>query len=238
MTLRNLKIFVSVAEARNRHTAAQQLYIAQPAISHAIAQIEEEYHIKLFERFSRKLYITASGNQFLYYAKHILSLFNELEQQMSDTTAYTMIKIGATITIGTCLLHHILQEFKQSYPHADIHVYLNSPDYLGSALVNNELDIALVESLPTNIELVSEDFLDDEMVLVVSPNHPFAQKRCATLEEISKENYIAREPSKTQELFVHFMEVHNHTLHSTWFCNNSETTKMAVMNNYGITVIS
>lgn len=238
MTLRHLRIFVSVAETGNMHRTAKQLYIAQPAVSQAVAELEQHYHVQLFERLSRKLYITPTGNQFLYYAKHILSLFSELEQQMNHTTASTEIKIGTTITIGTCLINHILGEFKQFYPQADIRVHINTPDFLAAALTKNELDIALVESLPINSELICEPFLDDQMVLIVSPEHPFAQKGVATLDEISMENYIAREPGNTQELFLQFMELHNKPLKCSWFCNNSETTKRAVMSNHGITIIS
>ena len=238
MTLRHLRIFVAVAESLNMHAAAKQLYIAQPAISQAISELENHYNVRLFERLSKKIYITPAGSQFLFYAKHILSLFGELEQQMNDTTAYTEVKIGATITIGTCLMNHILHEFQSCYPQAEVRVSINTPDYLGPSLARNELDIALVESLPTSPDLIFEPFLDDEMVLVVSPDHKFAKTRYATLDEISAENYIAREPSSTPELFTNFMEIHNHILKSTWFCNNSETTTLAVINNYGITVIS
>ena len=197
MTLRHLRIFVAVAESLNMHAAAKQLYIAQPAISQAISELENHYNVRLFERLSKKIYITPAGSQFLFYAKHILSLFGELEQQMNDTTAYTEVKIGATITIGTCLMNHILHEFQSCYPQAEVRVSINTPDYLGPSLARNELDIALVESLPTSPDLIFEPFLDDEMVLVVSPDHKFAKTRYATLDEISAENYIAREPSST-----------------------------------------
>ena len=95
-----------------------------------------------------------------------------------------------------------------------------------------------MESLPTHPELIYEPFLDDEMILVCSPVHPFARTGQATLEEISLEKYIAREPSVANELFVEYMSLHNLSVRYSWFCNNSETTKQAVANNYGVTVIS
>lgn len=237
MTLRHLKIFVAVAECGNMHTAAKKLYIAQPAVSQAISELEKHYHILLFERLSKKLYITPAGKQFLFYAENILSLFNELEQQMNNTSTNAELKVGATITIGTCIISTLLNEFRHCYPDASLQVYINTPDELAAALVRNDLDIALVESMPSHPELVHEPFLDDTMVLVCSPNHPFAKTRHATLEEISHENYIAREVS-TREIFADYMELHSYSLKCVWHCNNSETTKQAVANNYGITVIS
>ena len=238
MTIRHLRIFSAVAECGTMHAAARKLYLAQPAISTAISELEKHYHVKLFERLSKKLYITSEGKQFLFYANHILSLFNELEQQMNNSSAQAELKIGSTITIGTCIIHRILNEFYTFYPNANVQVYVNSPDNLGPALLQNELDIALVESLPTHPELIYEPFLDDEMILVCSPVHPFARTGQATLEEISLEKYIAREPSVANELFVEYMSLHNLSVRYSWFCNNSETTKQAVANNYGVTVIS
>ena len=78
MTIRHLRIFSAVAECGTMHAAARKLYLAQPAISTAISELEKHYHVKLFERLSKKLYITSEGKQFLFYANHILSLFNEL----------------------------------------------------------------------------------------------------------------------------------------------------------------
>ena len=201
MTIRHLRIFSAVAECGTMHAAARKLYLAQPAISTAISELEKHYHVKLFERLSKKLYITSEGKQFLFYANHILSLFNELEQQMNNSSAQAELKIGATITIGTCIIHHILNEFYTFYPNANVQVY-------------------------------------DEMILVCSPVHPFARTGQATLEEISLEKYIAREPSVANELFVEYMSLHNLSVRYSWFCNNSETTKQAVANNYGVTVIS
>lgn len=237
MTLRHLKIFVAVAECGSMHGASKKLYIAQPAVSQAIAELEKHYHILLFERLSKKLYITPTGKKFLFYAQNILSLFNELEQQMNNTSINAELKIGATITIGTCIISTLLNEFRKSYPNAELKVYIHAPNELANALACNDLDIALVENMPSHPELVHEPFLNDTMILICSPRHPFAKTRRATLEEISRENYIARETT-AREIFVDYMQLHNYSLKCTWYCNNSETTKQAVINDYGITVIS
>ncbi|MEE0692670.1 MAG: LysR family transcriptional regulator [Lachnospiraceae bacterium] len=237
MTIRHLKIFTAVAECGSMHGAAKKLYITQPTVSQAIAELEKHYHILLFERLSKKLYITAAGKQFLFYANNILSLFNEMEQQLNNASTNAELKIGATITIGTCIISTLLNQFRSFYPQAALKVFIDTPTRLANGLARNDLDIALVETMPSNSELVYEPFLDDTMVLVCSPDHPFAKTGRATLTQISQENYIARE-SNSREIFAEYMELHNHPLNATWFCNNSETTKQAVAHNYGITVIS
>ena len=237
MSLRHLKIFIAVAELGNMHAAARKLFIAQPAISQAIGEIERFYNIRLFERLSRKLYITPAGEQFPFYARHILALYGELEQEMHNKMEHSQLNVGATIVAGTCLVPHMIAEFKKAYPRIDIQVSINTADYLAQELLHNALDIAFVENVYDAQDLIAEPFLDDEMALVCAPDHPFAKTGTASLEEISREPYIAREKG-TQEPFVEYMHLHNLSLNMTWFCNNSETTKLAVMNNYGITSIS
>ena len=80
MTLRHLRIFVTVCETGSMTAAAQILYIAQPAISLAVSEMEEHYKVRLFDRISRRLYLTDSGRQALEYARHIIALFDEMEQ--------------------------------------------------------------------------------------------------------------------------------------------------------------
>ena len=73
MTLRHLRIFVAVYQERSITRAADRLHLAQPSVSLAIRELEENYKIRLFERFSRRLFITEQGEQLYDYALHIIS---------------------------------------------------------------------------------------------------------------------------------------------------------------------
>lgn len=98
MTLRHLRFFVTVAKCGKMSTAAQQLFIAQSSVSQTIIELENHYGFKLFERLSRKLYITPMGEQLLTYAQHILALFDEMETQMKTRSERAGLRIGATIS--------------------------------------------------------------------------------------------------------------------------------------------
>ena len=74
MTLRHLRIFAAVCRCGSVTKAAAMLHIAQPSVSLAIRELEEYYQITLFDRISRKLYITEQGERLLKYATHITSL--------------------------------------------------------------------------------------------------------------------------------------------------------------------
>lgn len=94
MTFRHLKIFVTVCETGSMTAAASQLFIAQPSISLAISEMEDYYGVKLFDRISRKLYLTENGRRALQYARHIIDLLDEMEQGVRDVDAMGRLKVG------------------------------------------------------------------------------------------------------------------------------------------------
>ena len=106
MTLRHLRIFVAVCETGSMTAAASQLFIAQPSISLAVSEMEEYYGVKLFDRISRKLYLTENGRRALQYARHIIDLLDEMEQGVKDLDTVGQLRGGTSITIGTYLLPH------------------------------------------------------------------------------------------------------------------------------------
>ena len=118
MTLRNMRIFLAVADFGSMSEAAKQLDIAQPSVSGTIAEIEDQYGVRLFERLGRKLYITQTGKQLEEYSRHILSMFDSMEQELKNAKETIALQIGATLTVGTCVMCGLLQEFRKRCPGA------------------------------------------------------------------------------------------------------------------------
>ena len=105
MTLRHIRIFLAVCENGNNITrAAEQLLLAQPAVSLAIRELERYYGVKLFDRISRRLYLTETGKRFRNYAEHIASLYDLMERDLRDGDALGVLRIGCSITIGSQLM--------------------------------------------------------------------------------------------------------------------------------------
>ena len=118
MTLRNLRIFLAVADCGSMSEAAKKMHIAQPSVSGTISEIEEQYQVRLFERLGRRLYITPTGEQLCEYARHILSAFDSMEQRLRNADDTDMLRIGATVTVGTCILGDVLKRYiaETGYP--------------------------------------------------------------------------------------------------------------------------
>ena len=86
MTIRHLKIFFQVADTGTMSAAAKNLYMTQPSVAQQW-ELEEHYHVLLFERFAKKLYITEAGRQLYRYARLVITQFDLLEERCPPTIA-------------------------------------------------------------------------------------------------------------------------------------------------------
>ncbi|MEG1984107.1 MAG: LysR family transcriptional regulator [Oscillospiraceae bacterium] len=239
MTLRHLRVFIAVAENGKMSAAAEKLYIAQPSVSQAIAEIEEQYGGKLFERLSRKLYLTPLGEQLLGYARHIISLYDEMDTQLKNSASAAILKIGATVTVGTCVICPILNKLKSVNPELTAHVQIGNTRDIEEKLMRSELDIGLVEGKVKSSDLIYEPVISDELLLVCSPKHRLSACSSVIAQNLSSEPMVIREKgSGTRELFENYLLLHGIHINESWVCNNSEAIKNAVIDNQGLTVIS
>ena len=174
MTLRHLKIFVAVFETGSITAAGEKLYIAQPSISLAISELEAYYGIKLFDRISKRLYITASGKHFLQYATHIVGLFEDMEKEVKNFDAHGVIRVGSSITIGNYLLPNNIKAFKEMHPKMEVRVIIDNSKTIEQHILNNYIDIGLIEGIVHSPYIKSEHFMEDELVLICSNTHAFA----------------------------------------------------------------
>ena len=126
MTLRHLKIFVCVAECGGMTAAAEKLYVSQPTISQAIAELERYYDVRLFERLSQKLYITDDGKKMLYYARHITDTFNDMENVMREMGENPRLNIGCSVSVGTCLVNRLLDLAEEKLKKCRVNVAVNN----------------------------------------------------------------------------------------------------------------
>lgn len=148
MTLRHLRIFVAVCTWGSITRAAEKLHMAQPSVSLAIRELEEYYQLQLFDRISRKLYLTGDGERFLKYASHITSLFDEMENSMEHWSDMESMSIGSSITIANSLLCECLHSYKLEYPKRQIQILIENSMILEESIVSNQLDLALIEEFP------------------------------------------------------------------------------------------
>lgn len=238
MTLKHLKIFVTVCKTGSATAAGKKLYIAQPSISLAISELESYYGVKLFDRIAKRLHITETGKQFLQYATHIVDLFEDMEKEVKNFDAMGVIHIGASITIGNYLLPEFVTKFKQLYPKIELKVVIDNSDKIQQYVLSNQIDIGLTEGIVHSPYLFVEKFRDDKLILICANDHPFAQIKNIELSQLQQENLILREiGSAGREIFDSTMLSHGLEVNPSWESTSTQAIVRAVQANLGISVL-
>lgn len=239
MTLRHLKIFITVVDLGSMTAASEALFITQPTVSQAISELENYYGVKLFDRLSRRLYITEMGKKLLSYARHMIVLFDEMEQAMKNPDKNGLIKVGSSITVSTYLLPKLVKVFSDRFPSIRVKAVSKNTKDIESLLIKNDIDFAVVEGAVHTSDIISKAFMDDELVLVCGKGHPLYKAGRISIFELSKFYFIVREQgSGTRELFENTMAAHNIKWQCAWECNGSDSLKSAASNGIGIAVLS
>ena len=238
MALRHMKIFVCVCRENSITLAAKKLYISQPAVSNAIKELEDYYDIPLFDRISKKLYLTEAGKNVYNYALHISSLFEELEANIKNSDTIGTIKIGASITIGTHFMPDYIREFSLKYPDVETFVAIDSSDIIEQMVLDNELDFALIEGVIHSQNIISKDFIKDELIVICDLVNPLLKKGTVSINDLSTQAFLMRERnSGTRELAESILLLHNISINPIWESSSTEAIINGVSKGIGISIL-
>ena len=239
MTLRHFKIFVAVCDTMNMTAAAESLFMSQSAISQAIAELEKYYDVRLFERLSRKLFLTQAGETLLSYARHMIRMNADIEKDMRTLHHSSLLRLGASVTVGANVLPALVARFRQMSPEAGIEVFEGNTEQVEKRLLHDKTDLGLVEGQTTSPYLINQPFMEDELVLVCGKSHRFIDEAVIQPHELEREDFMIRETgSGTRKTFEDVMAAHQLSWRATWICNNADTIKAAVAEGLGVSVIS
>lgn len=239
MTLRRLKIFVEVAKSGSMSATARKLYITQASVSQSIAEIEKNYNIRLFERLSKKLYLTQAGQELLIYAQQILNQEKSIEDFLLQSSKERILHVGSSLSVGGSILSELLLMMKRQNPDVQNIVTVNSNTIIQEKLMNNSLDIAIGDSNPKNPDLVCIPIMKDTLMLVCSRDHPFWGRQCVCLKDLSGEKLIVRDSTTSSVTRLEKLLTEQDIPYQvTWHCADNEASKKAVQNGHGISTIS
>ncbi|SCZ81881.1 LysR family transcriptional regulator [Acidaminobacter hydrogenoformans] len=239
VTLRHLRIFIAVSDLGTMTAAAKALYIAQPTVSQAISELEAFYGVRLFERLSKKLYMTPQGFQLLDYARHISSLYNRMDMAMGDASEGSVVKVGASMTIGSCFLPQVVEAFTKKYTDVPIEAVIRNTRDIEAMILKNEIDFALVEGTVHSTNIYADPFDEDRLLLLCGRGHPLYGSGKLETTALSGKKFIVREEgSGTRELFETSMAAAGIPWQAAWVYSGSDGLISAAIHNLGIAVIS
>lgn len=178
MDFRDLTYISAIAEHQSITKAANALYVSQPTLSKFLLQTEQRLNVQLFNRIGKKYILTYAGERYLSYASKILSLKNNLDQEMSDIVSAKdeTLRIGFSSVRGSSFIVHVIPQFAVMHP--NVHLQLQEISYLTfeNAILSGDLDIVFI-NLPIKNPGIEYQILSyDEILLITSQNHPIVHR--------------------------------------------------------------
>lgn len=238
MTIKHMRILVEVCKKNSMTLAAQSLYMSQPAVSLAIRELEEYYGVKLFERISRKIYLTEAGERVYQYASHIVTLFEELETQIKNWDNIGSIRVGASMTVGVHYMPDMIESFQKKYPSIDTRVTVNSSDVLEEKILHNELDFAVIEGLVHSENLICETIHEESLCLICGKEHLLAGKKNVRIQDLTGERFLLREKnSGTRQIVESVFLIHGFNIEPYWESTSTLALIHAVSRGIGISIV-
>jgi DNA-binding transcriptional LysR family regulator len=241
ITIRQLRVFLEVALHKSFTQAAKNLYLTQPAVSMQIKQLEEVVGIELLVKRGRKIALTDAGQEMLLLSRNVLQQIEETEHRLEQISQGNQgrLKLVVASTVSA-VATKLLAAFKARYPNMHISFEVTNREGLIEQLENNEADIVLMGQPPENMNLITEEFMQNPLVVVAAPSHPLArQKKPASISQLLEHGFVVREPgSGTRLAMERFFNENNTSLITNMEMNSNDAIKQAVEAGLGLGVVS
>jgi DNA-binding transcriptional LysR family regulator len=245
MADRRLQVFYTVARLLSFTKAAESLHMTQPAVTFQVRQLEEHFNTRLFDRTHNRISLTEAGKRVYEYSDRIFELYTEMESAVREMTGDIsgVLMIGASTTIAEYMLPALLGDFKKQYPDVNVQLKVSNSDGIVSMVENNIIDLGVVESPVLNKNLVVEVCRMDQLVAVVSPQHPLANSGdSVTIGGLLEYPYICREEgSGTREVISDYMTdqgINPGQVNLSMELGSPESIKGAVEAGMGVSILS
>ncbi len=202
-TLKQLRLFVSVAENGSLSRAAELLAMTQSAATMSLQELERQLAHPLFDRVGRRLRLNAWGLWLLPRAQKILAESYQIEQGFKGKSPIAgQLRLGASRTIADYWIPELIDHSARRYPRLDIRLSVDNTHSLLQQLYRGTLEMALIEAHAQEKWLKLEPWCQDELVIVCRPQHPLCREQSVSLAQLEDCEWILREPgSGTRDTF-------------------------------------
>jgi len=244
MTLEQLRVFVAVAERQHVTRAAEALNLAQSAVSAAIAALEGRHGAHLFNRVGRGIELTEAGALFLIEARAVLARAEVAETLLSELGGLKRgtLMVQASQTISSFWLPRHLVAFRRAYPGIDIRLSVGNTSQVAASVRAGTAELGFVEGVVDDAVLDSRPVARDQLIVVVGPEHAWAERDRLTPEELVDSEWVLREPgSGTRAEFEQALEglgIASSRLRVVLELPTNEAVRAAVEAGMGATAVS
>ena len=240
ITVRQLEIFLAVAETGHVTAASRRVFLTQSAVSMAISELENLLNGPLFDRHGKRLVLNDRGRLLLPYAQEIVSKIKDIEALLTENeTVSGNLYVGASFTIGNYILPYIVSAFTKRYPQARINMVIGHSRQIEQAVGESKVDVALIEGLVKSDKVDIIPWLTDKLSIISSPNHPLAQKEKLSPEDIQDAPWVMpKEDSSLIEIFKGELSKYLDRIYVFMELGHTEAIKRAVEAGLGLSCIS
>ncbi|MCT8468956.1 LysR family transcriptional regulator [Chromohalobacter canadensis] len=238
-TLRQLEVFVAIAQHESVSRAAQRLAMSQSATSTALAELERQFDCQLLDRIGKRLKLNALGFQLLPKAVALLDRGEEIEELLKGQRGIGSLDVGATLTIGNYLATLLISDFMRRHPGSRVRLHVRNTASIVDRVTHHDLDLGLIEGDCQHDDIVMQPWVEDELTVFCSPRHPLASAGEADLEALMREDWIMREEgSGTRRTLDQAMRHRRGRLNVLLELEHTEAIKRAVESGLGIGCVS
>ncbi|AFZ55050.1 LysR family transcriptional regulator [Cyanobacterium aponinum] len=239
-TLHQLKVFETTARLGSFTKAAEELEITQPTVSSQVKQLTKTVGLPLFEQIGKQLYLTDAGKELLKTCQDVFSQLENFEMKVADLKGTKEGKLRlSVITTATYFMPRILGAFCQLYPNIDVALQVTNHEQMQQRMSNNQDDLYILSQPPEDMDLKSQPFIDNPLVMIARKDHPLASRQNISLEDLQSYPFIMRESgSGTRQAVQNLFKEHNISVKVRLELGSNEAIKQAILGDLGISVLS
>ncbi|MDU1583157.1 MAG: LysR family transcriptional regulator [Peptoniphilus harei] len=237
MTIRDLEIFIEVVKAKNMSNAAKNLEISQPTVSHAISQIENEYNVKLFDRVSKKLYITDVGLRLYDFAQNILEQFEETVIFLQSSSTAHNINLGVSSNFSSQFLLEIIDEYEEKKNDVSIRVYVDSREKIIQKLNAGIINLAILDGDIGVEDNSAQPFFEDEIFIISSKNSTINDKDVLEAEDLKNKKFVLGDlDDYSKKILLNYLREKSIPIDLKFICQNKDMVLNIVKNTDALSI--
>lgn len=240
LSLRQMQIFEAVVRLGGYTRAAEELHLTQPTVSMQIKKLSDTIGYPLLEKVGSNLLTTAVGDEVYNTSKNILSNMVALEESTAELEGVVKGPLRiAVITTAKYFMPYLLGAFITRHPQVHPLLKVTNRSRVLERLKSNEDDLLIMGQVPDELAIEAHPFIDNELVVVSSPDHPLAKCTSITLLQLSQERFLVRESGSGTRLAIErLFDEQGLKILPYMELGSSEAIKQAVMAGLGISVLS
>lgn len=240
VSLRQLRVFEAVARQLSYTRAAEELHLSQPAVSMQVRQLEDEVGLPLFEKLGKIISLTEAGRELYHYSRSIHRSLQEMEEVMASLKGVSRGRL--TLAVASTVNYfapRLLAIFHQRYPGISLKLDVTNREQLLRLLEANSVDMVLMGQPPDAVDVESEAFMENPLVVIAPPDHALAGDGLIPFARVAQEVFVMREPgSGTRQAMERFFTEQGVPMRHGMQMTRNEAIKQAVRAGLGLSVVS